>query len=129
MPLEHNHTEGFGALERVSPMHSAGHSQLLRRALDGFVIRVGRAAEQPSPAAIAKRQIVPGTPTLRTNRSTRMRSKPVAALDDSYSEWQFGTLRYRSDSPERVGHSNMPALSAGVSSAGATANISPAASP
>jgi putative transposase len=77
-------------------------------------------AEQLIADTMAKQNIAPGTLTLRADRGTSMRSKPVGALlvdlqmaktdsrphvsdDNPYSEAQFKTLKYRPDFPDRFG--------------------------
>ena len=77
-------------------------------------------AESLIADTVAKQNIDPGRLTLHADRGTSMRSKPVAALlvdldvakthsrphvsnDNTYSEAQFKTLKYRPDFPDRFG--------------------------
>ena len=77
-------------------------------------------AQQLIADTVARHDVLPGQLTLHADRGAAMRSKPVASLlvdlevskshsrpyvsdDNSYSESQFKTMKYRPDFPERFG--------------------------
>ena len=96
---------------------------IFSRYVVGWMIALREAAhlaEQLITDTVAKHNIAPNTLTLRADRGSSMRSKPVAALlvdleiakthsrphvsdDNPYSEAQFKTLNCRPDFPERFG--------------------------